>query len=370
MPDSAIKKLEFRIKAVYLWLFRLFFRKGKPLKIPLDRNSFKSILIIRPDRLGDTICSLPLVDALKKHIPDVKIGIFASDKNRVLVKNDPRFDKVYIYRRNLFKDMSAAFKIRQEQYDCIIDLMADDSATSLSIVQVCSGKSPRIGVGKRNHARYFDYNEEYKKGGEGHIIDIYLRLMKIFGIDPLPDDGYAGPFLDPENKHKAVEFTGRINPEKDKQLIGFNLSVRLSNRIWGHDKSCWLISMLLNKHEGCEIVLITAPPDRHKADNIQKEFETRVHQVPKNLSFLDACAIISELDMLISADTSLVHVARAFEVPVIGMYPEFGNIFKQWYPYGQIEGLVLSKGEDNIFNVTPDQVMATFDKVTKKIAKQ
>ncbi len=358
MPDSHLKRLEFKIKAAYLKLFGLFFGRANREGAALDPDNIKKVLFIRPDRLGDTICSLPLIDAVKKYIPGVKIGIIGSDRNRVLLDNDTRFDEIYIYHRNIWKDIRMALKVRRQKYDCLIDLMADDSATSLSLVQVCSGGGIKIGVGKRKQAEYYDYNVDYDKGGPDHIIDIYLSVLKAFGIDPSGSNRCAPPYIPDSANEKADNFLSSL-PEAEL-TIGFNLSVRLSNRIWGHEKSCRLIEMILRDFPNVRIIIMTAPADRARGVAIQARFDERVYQVPEELSFLDACAVISRLDMLITADTSVVHAARSFQVPVLGMYPEFAGIYKQWYPYGQKDGLVLSKGGDDIFGIEPEQAFETF----------
>ncbi len=359
MSDPRLKTYEYKIKALYMRLFGVLFRKGNNRRIPLDPAKIKKVLFIRPDRLGDTICSLPLIDAVRKNIPGVEVGIIGSEKNRVLLEQDPRFNRVFVYRRHILKDILMAFRVRRYKYDCLIDLMADDSATALSLVQVCSKGRPRVGVGKRKHAEYYDCNVDYSKGDPEHIIDIYLKVLKAFGIDPSGCSGYAPPFIPPAAIDTADRFLSGL-PRNGRITIGFNLSVRLSNRIWGHEKSCRLIKMILQDYPDVRFVLVTAPSDRARGVALQSRIRERVHLVPDRMSFLEACAVISRLDMLITADTSVVHVARSFKVPVLGMYPEFGRIYRQWRPYGQIGGLVLSRGGDDIYDITPEQVYDAF----------
>jgi hypothetical protein len=42
------------------------------------------------------------------------------------------------------------------------------------------------------------------------------------------------------------------------------------------------------------------------------------------------------------------------------MYPEFAGIYRQWRPYDQKEGLLLSHGGDDIFDITPERAFETF----------
>ncbi len=78
-------------------------------------------------------------------------------------------------------------------------------------------------------------------------------------------------------------------------------------------------------------------------------------------------AIISRLDLLVTPDTSLVHIARSFKVPVVGMYPQLQWNLERWRPYGQKGGVVISNDDGHIFDITPVQVLA---EVTKILARQ
>jgi ADP-heptose:LPS heptosyltransferase len=112
--------------------------------------------------------------------------------------------------------------------------------------------------------------------------------------------------------------------------------------------------------------LLTAPPDRWRGEKLQQKFDSRVYQVPPNLNLKEASAVISRLDLLISPDTSLVHIARSFRVPVVGLYSRFMKNFLLWRPFDQEVGAVVSGNDDNIFDITVDQVFDTFIQVVEK----
>jgi len=356
---NRLKPLEYKIKAAFYALVRIFLKRGRFGLTPLDGSQLRRVLFLRPDRLGDTVCSFPLIDAIREHFPHVKIGILASHRNLALIRNDSRFDEVFIYHRNLIKDIREVRAIRKAGYDCVVDLLGDDSVTTLVLSQLCVGHQPRIGVGKKRFARYYDYNHDFTDSPD-HIITINLQLLKAFGLDPESSDGFAPPHIPESAVRKAKAFIAEL-PDEGGMTIGLNLSVRLPNRIWGYDKSRQLLEMIRRKYTNGRIILLTAPSDRDRGDELQKPFSHGVYQVPPNLNILEASAVIAELDLLVTADTSVVHIARSFRVPVVGLYPEFSGVYRQWRPYGQDYGLVLSRGDDNIFNITPEQVFEAFE---------
>ncbi|RKX19438.1 MAG: hypothetical protein DRP51_07420 [Candidatus Zixiibacteriota bacterium] len=362
-----LKQIEFKIKDGFFFIFQLFLKKGKnDFKIP-DGNTMRKILILRPDRIGDTVCSFPLIDSLRESFPHLKISIFASSKNYPLIKNDPRFDKIFIYRRNIFQDIREVMAIRREKYESVVDLLADDSVTTLFLSQFCSVQSIRIGLGKKKYGKYYDYNYSPEPDCKEHTIDINLKLLDAFGSSYTIADRHAPPFVEKPVEDKINRFLETItNNNPGQMIIGFNLSARGENRNWGYMKSRELISEIIDFCDNCTIVLITAPDERFKGDKIEANFDKNVIQILPNASLTEVSALISKLDLLISPDTSLVHIARSFRIPVIGLYTAYKKVYRQWRPFNQEEGLVLSYGGDDIFNITVEQVFDEFKRMIPK----
>ncbi|MDX9858991.1 MAG: glycosyltransferase family 9 protein [candidate division Zixibacteria bacterium] len=364
---TLLKRLEFRVKALAFGLFRVLLKKGRPERIPLDASRMTRILFLRPDRIGDTVTSLPLFDALKAAYPNVRLAVFASPKNISLIDRDPRFERIYCYRRNILHDFRQVLQIRREKFDCVVDLLADDSVTCLFLSQSCVADAPRIGVRKRRFAQYYDYTFHPGEDSELHMIDINLQMLSAFGIKP-DSSGYAAPFVPSDDAVRADRFFAHLRQQAPNVpvMIGVNLSQRGPNRFWGLEKFEHLIRRIRQDYPQCRIILITAPPDRQRGDELVERLGGVVAQVEPNLGLTGISAVLARLDLLISPDTSLVHIARSFRVPVVGFYPSFKGIYRQWCPYDQPEGLVLSHGEDNIFNITADQAYEAFSRLVRK----
>jgi len=361
------KKTEFKIKAAFFGFFQAFFRKGNPEKIPLDGKDIKKAIILRPDRIGDTVCSFPLIDHLKRNFPDMKISIFASPKNYGLIREDPRFEEIYIYRRNIIRDIATVRRIRKKNYDLLIDMMGDDSVTTLVLSQLCVSGKPRIGVNKRNYGKYYDFTYAQPENCEDHTIDINLRLLKAFGLNPEAVDPFAPPYVSEESEKRAGRFLEKIAGGNHQDLkIGFNLSSRGANRDWGLEKSGELAVRIIENYPSARIILITVPSEREKGDKLEGRLNGLVSQIFPGANLTEVSSLIKRLDLLISPDTSLVHIARSFRIPVIGLYPEYRKVYRQWLPYRQPKGLVLSYGGDNIFNITVDEVFDTFRKMVEE----
>ena len=90
------------------------------------------ILILRLSAIGDTIHTLPLVNALKAKYPDCKIGWVVEDKASLFVEGHQNVDKCYIIPKKIWKKRGLSLKnvkeflkiidsINQEKYDIVLD---------------------------------------------------------------------------------------------------------------------------------------------------------------------------------------------------------------------------------------------------------
>ncbi len=154
--------------------------------------------------------------------------------------------------------------------------------------------------------------------------------------------------------------------------VGYNMSAGSPTRVWAEEKSIALVKKILAHNSGCHVILITTPSERKRAIKLKEQVGGNIDIVPDKLNLTEAAAMIRHLDILISPDTSLVHIARALKVPVVGLYSRYMKNFLLWRPYGQQTGAVVSGCDENIFDITVDQVYHTFVDVAnqQKLGKQ
>ncbi len=361
---NKLKPIEHKGKSLFFALFKPFLRKGRKEFKPLDGRTLSKVLFLRPERIGDMVISLPVFDGLKERFPHIKISILASLKNCSVIKNDPRFDRIFLYHKRPWRDVKEMLAMRREKYDCIVDMNCDDSVTALFLSQLTAPGKPRIGVGKVKFREYYDFNYDHRRGNTGHIIDNTLKLLIALGIESSAVSGYAPPFLDENSLEKADRFMKQLSKETPEGLkAGFNLSAGSPTRIWAEEKSVELVKRILNHDRAWTVILFTVPADRRRGERLCHRFNDRVHLIPDDLNLTEASALISKLDVLITPDTSLVHIARSFRVPVVGLYSRYMKNFQLWRPYDQEVGTVVSGNDDNIFDISVDDVFNTYIRV-------
>jgi len=363
----ALKGVEYLFKRLIIVLVRLFFTTGggDDTERPIRR-----VLFLRFDKLGDMVASLPVFETLSQARPEIAIEVLASRSNRIFIENDSRISRCWTYTKRPWQDIGMLRKLRKRKYDVIIDLICLDSVTSLFISQFTGRRVRRIGIGKKRFEKYYTDHVPLNPDGYEHIVDTTLKTLTYIGIDRSQFVGQTPLQLSGPTLGKADDFLASLRENGERRaerVIGINISAGKPNRIWKTSNFVELIEKLSATSEKAVIVIFCAPEDRGRAEKIQRLAGACCHLLPDGLNILDVSALIAKLDTLITPDTSVIHIARQYNVPVVGMYPTHGRSAAQWKPYGQPDGLVESGSECDIFDITPEQVYQEFLRVSQRI---
>jgi len=64
-------------------------------------NEVKKILVIRTDRIGDLVCTIPSIKTLKKNFPEAEISGLLSPVNGELLEGTGILDHIFVWNNNM-----------------------------------------------------------------------------------------------------------------------------------------------------------------------------------------------------------------------------------------------------------------------------
>jgi ADP-heptose:LPS heptosyltransferase len=288
--------------------------------------------MLRQDRIGDVLVSLPIVHALKRHFPSAQIDALFGENNHFIAANDPVFNERFIYKKNLSGATRILRTLRHRHYDYLIDFM-DNVSTSSTIFVSRIKAHCSIGIEKEN-AYIYDVVVPRLPQSSVHIVDRLGELLRPFGITPEYEDlrlSYPLPaaaivraeewFSPANNGNRAIERPVRI---------GVNVSASGVDKDWGKENFSAMLTQLQEIFPQAKFVLFCAPGDEARAQEIASATRTRVF--PPS-TFDEFAAGIHALDALITVDTSAVHLAAAYQIPAVVLYVHDKPELMPWIPY-------------------------------------
>lgn len=366
MPPEAVKLIEHSFKKALQLPFSLLLKNGDPTKLPVDPDKIESILVLRPDKMGDMISTIPVIHALKKRFAHIRLEVIASPSNKELIVNDPLIDEIHIYTKNIFYDWPMIRRLKRKKFDVVFDPLTHDSVTGLLLTKLIENNSIIAASRKIRFMKYYDYCLPYQTDGRDHNIDNGFLIFNLFGISPDTVDPFQPPFIPEISARKADDFFRKL-PSSEKASIGLNISAGSPTRTLSPKKYISIINSLSEKYRSYRIIILCTMDHRDTAEKLISSSNARWYLIPKNLTLLEVCAIMSRLDFLISPDTSLVHIARLMKIPVVGLYSGHRRNFNFWRPYRQEYGAVVAENVDNLFDIEPQQVVEEFERLYNSI---
>ncbi len=349
MNDPILKRMELCIRRQLIRLLGAVIRRRRPFTDSFDFNAAK-VLCIRQDKIGDVLISTPLFAVLKKHYPGILLDALLSPKNEFVLEHDPLIRKRWIYRKRIDSIVPLLLSIRKEKYDFAIDLMDNASATS-TVLCLCAGARWNVGIAKSNSFAY-DITVPMLSRQTTHIVDRIAQLLTPFRIDPGREKLTVRYFTSTESDHFAEKFLAE-EALKGRRLIGINISASGKVRFWGVANYRSLLGFVCREYPEYRPVILFAPPDEQRAREIANG-NPNVIVSPSTSSFDRFAALIRHLTILITPDTSAVHLASAFHIPAVVLYVQSDKSLRIWEPYGiDYEALITDIDDLSTIPIAP-----------------
>lgn len=345
------------IKAVLTkWLTR------KSYKGEFNPQDFRRILVVRPAKIGDTICLLPLIRELKKYLPAAEIDIYASTDNNFMFRFVPQVRHIYTKykRRKAFSTLVEIFKMRANRYDLIIDTMDIRLGKIMTLVLINAdwliantGFESRYGLNNADLELYYRLNSWQRIHTTERLLE-YLHLLGIEDYDcsmefPVGDDAIAF----------AKSF---LKPYQHNRLIGFNADASSRERSI-LDTEIIDICRGINQSDSDIKILLFATPSRreHMRTLVEKSELNNVIIEHGTSGIFDAAALTSLMKVMVSPDTSFIHIASAFDIPTVAIYQNDPDHLAYWGPRSSRHVVIQPEQADasiRSFNIE-DAVSAT-----------
>ncbi len=330
--DSLLKKTELSLKNVINIVLKGSKqpqRISKPMMIFSPENISK-ILILRQDRIGDVLVTIPTLRILKKAIPDCTIDICLSHRNvGVSPSLEPYIDNIIVYKNDIKSVISIKKILRRRKYDLVIDPFDNVSTTSSMLIKMSKAKKS-LGIDKENR-KIYDYTVPLLDKNKYHIVDRIAQILLPFGIDPSEQKKYLEYKLSNEDKKNAKKLLG----EKTKSVrMGVILSGSTEAKFWGITNNVNFINTINERYEQIEFLVFGTKDIESKLDIIADK--TQAHIAPFVDSVHEFAALLSTCDIILTPDTSSVHFASAFGIPAIALYKvvQGHSAGSPWTPYG------------------------------------
>ncbi|MDI6751882.1 MAG: glycosyltransferase family 9 protein [bacterium] len=281
----------------------------------------KKILILRNDRIGDLILSLPAVSALRKAYPEAHISLLVQPYACDILYKNPDCNEIILDKgQGVFE---LARKIRERKFDLALVLYPSWRNGWLCLL---SRIPVRIGTGYKPIGLLFN-QRVYIHRRQCHERDYCLKLVEKAGATN--KEKKISLWIKEEERLWAKEMLKNLG---GSPIIGIHPGSLGSALNWPENYYAKLIELLEGKN-----VVITGSKDEEALIN---RILIRAKANPLNLSgktnLSQLIALFSLYDLFIGPSTGPMHIASALGKPVIALFsPISSQSPVKWGPLGE-----------------------------------
>lgn len=295
-------------------------------------NQFKNILVVRTDRIGDVVLSLPLARIIKEKYHDAKVTFLVREYTQALVENHPYIDEVLLLKENqsvpfIFRNVK---DIKKHNFDTAIIVYP---TFRISLIIFLAGIKNRIGSGYRLYSFLFNKKVyEHRSKSDKHELEYNLSLLSQIGIEPKYgidnvsfdisiNKSSLGKIEDLLNKSgiQAKETFVIIHPGSGGSAVDLPL-----------EKFEELIKLLSTK----KIKIVLTGNEKEMPICERLKIGENVFSFAGQLNLSEMIALISKCSLLVANSTGPIHIAAALGKYTFGFYPKVKVCSAtRWGPY-------------------------------------
>lgn len=340
-----IKEIEILLRKLLLNVY-LVFSKEQQKQSKLKLSAEDKILLIRLNKIGDALVTTPLIKAIKENI-GCTIHVLADRKNHFIFENNRNVDRTFIFPKNTADIKSLKLNLENENYRAVFDLH-DDVSTTVTLF-INSLQIPNKVSFDKKTKKIYTHIVTYLDPAKHHVVERYNEFIKYLKM-PLNQKSIR---IDYRPSNESLKFANDFidkNFFQNKFLVGINISAGSNSRFWGVERYQKLISYFYEYD--INLLLLCTPNDKITAEEIAHD---KVN-IFVNPDFDKFAAVISNIDFLFTPDTSVVHLASAFNIPMFGIYVKYKTENVVWYPYNTEHDLMITE-KANFNNLDFDTVI-------------
>lgn len=275
------------------------------------------ILIVRTSALGDVVHALPVLVALRRHLPGARIAWVAEEGMAPVLRGHPLLDTLIPVRLRRWRRAPLAFRREVAAFlaaldafapEIVLDLMGNHKAGAIGALTLADR---RIGLARRHRREPSSavwISEEVEPRGE-HVVDRMLSVLDALGLPPAPAD-FRGDLLFPEVPEPMRRQTAGAPP----------FALIHPGAGWGNKRypPAWWgeAARLLAAATGLAVKVAIAPGEEHLAAEAEATSAGAAVRIDAP-DLPSLAALLRASRLVLGGDSGPVHLAHALGVPVL-----------------------------------------------------
>ncbi|MCZ6601816.1 MAG: glycosyltransferase family 9 protein [Planctomycetota bacterium] len=273
-----------------------------------SKSRIRSIVVVFPSRIGNTIQAMPFLRATRKHYSESWITLLVKKPQADLLRHHGTYDDLIVFRRNtIWEIIRVSWILRRRRYDLLIDL---GGLVKGGLVTVLSGAKRKLGYnyGDSMDGTWVATNQKIPPLMVRHRpknnVDRYLAFARHLGV-PVSDRVY-GLEGQPEDRDEAYRILRAGGVDLDRPMVGLILDSARRRKLW-QGKLFMEVAKRLSE-DGYQVLIISNHPERVLQNG---SLPPSCFDFTQKLNLRTLPPTFQKCSFVVGADTGPLHLAGA-----------------------------------------------------------
>lgn len=330
------------LKEIKLLLLKniLDYQGTKEISVPV-----KKAVIFVARHIGDTMAIYPVIRALQAHKASSLILVVNPSSYAALAPLEEEGITFYCipHERNKRAIIATARKIKHihGQIDLCIQAMTRDTTATLLFQRILKASS-NLGLHSNTLQMYVPHVADHALSMVQSQLPApfcWAQLMQDAGIAevqarfelPIPKDIEQSVFNQVKNHQPYIA----LNMDASRPIGSLN-----------EDAAIRLIKFLSSQYD-YQVIITCSPSGEEKASRVEQACPS-AHVISALRSIYHSAAIVKHSSIVISPDTSIIHIASAYNRPTLGIYRAE---LQAWRPLADHNEVLITGDDINAFDI-------------------
>ena len=296
----------------------------------VKEHQFHNVLVVRTDRIGDVVLSLPMATILRSTYPDARITMLLRSYTRELAEGFAGLDQTIVCDRDSVTKPFFSFlsELRSHRFDLAI---VAHPTFRVAVLLFLASIPVRVGTGYRWYSFLFNTRVfEHRKTAEKHEAEYNLSLLKAVGCNSSSVPYPVLP-ISPSDEESARAAWSDVGLNDAVQVAALHPGSGGSARDWSPQNFGRLAAGLAD--DGFRVVVTGAADEESLVHLVVELSEGKAIPLVGKLSLKALAGFLRSVDVFVSNSTGPLHIAAAVGTPVIGFYPPIRECSpRRWGP--------------------------------------
>ncbi len=295
-------------------------------------NSGLSIAIVRFSALGDVVLAIPAVRALARSFPEATLTWITSPLGFSILRGLEGVNFAVYDKPRSLRDYRAFYRnFRDRRFDVVLEMQAN---LRINLLYPALHSPTKIGFDRiRAKEGQWLFSNQRIPFRNHHLADSFMAFAGQLGAD-IANPDFTLPLTGADHNFAQAKLADLPRP-----LIAIHPFASKAERNWPIER---LADVMRRAHQQwqCGFVITggTSAAEMQSCRQLAEALPTHTLNLCGQTSPKQLAAVLGQTNALIAPDTGAVHLARAMNTPVIGLYavapPELSG------PYRALEYVV------------------------------